>query len=291
MVGLDGAGKTTMCLALMERGGGCNRRPTREWCGGSAHKVCIDPVYEILDILTKQRGRRAAVAHPACSCKLESTMSVLYALGARAPLPTGMTDIYAGQENRMARGRMNEWIYYSKGNAVERMRIFDLGGAEEYRNRCWAWGGRTEPRYKEVKGLVFVVDARDKERFPEAKRVLQTHVLSHVNSAQIPVLILANVKDTDKDTLVPYTPAERREIEQDVKVGLGIVPGHGGGDARCFTPCSELYQPPPDKLIFQLCVEPLWTKSLEDGFLELRRNIVDNIKILQGCEERQVMLR
>lgn len=228
MVGLDGAGKTTMCLALME---------------------------------------------------LE---------GARAPLPTGMTDIYPGQENRMARGRMNEWLYYiPQAPGRPSIRILDLGGAEEYRNR-WS------TKYKEVKGLIFVVDARDKDRFPEAKRVLQTHVLSHVNSAQIPVLILANVKDTDKDTLMPLTPAERRELEQDVKVGIGIAPGtqqtmESGDSYRCFTPCSELYQPPPDKLIFQLCVEPLWTKSLEDGFLELRRSIVDNIKILQGNETRALI--
>lgn len=227
MVGLDGAGKTTMCLALME---------------------------------------------------LE---------GNRAPLPTGMTDIYPGQENRMVRGRMNEWIYYiPQAPGRPSMRILDLGGAEEYRNR-WS------TKYKEVKGLVFVVDAKDKSRFPEAKRVLQTHVLSHVNSAQIPVLILANVKDTDKDTLVPITPAERKELEQDLKAGIGLTSNASGmaSDPRCLSPCSELYQPPQDKLIFQLCVEPLWTKTLEDGFLELRRAIVDNLKILQGCEERQLIVR
>eukprot|EP01065_Artemidia_motanka_P021115 TRINITY_DN251_c2_g4_i2.p1 TRINITY_DN251_c2_g4~~TRINITY_DN251_c2_g4_i2.p1 ORF type:complete len:249 (+),score=44.84 TRINITY_DN251_c2_g4_i2:345-1091(+) len=219
MVGLDGAGKTTMCLALME---------------------------------------------------LEGT---------RVPPPTGMADIYSGHENRMARGRLNEWLYYvphAPGRCS--MRILDLGGAEQHRPR-WS------TKYKEVKGLVFVVDAQDSARFPEAKGVLQKHVLSHVNSAQIPVLVLANVKDSDP--LQPLTPAQRRELEADVKEGIGLAPM----DCGRLTPASELFRPPEDKVHFALCAEPLWTKNLEDGILELRRSIVDNIKVLQGNEERGLMLR
>eukprot|EP01062_Namystynia_karyoxenos_P059190 TRINITY_DN50624_c0_g1_i1.p1 TRINITY_DN50624_c0_g1~~TRINITY_DN50624_c0_g1_i1.p1 ORF type:complete len:276 (+),score=84.81 TRINITY_DN50624_c0_g1_i1:80-829(+) len=220
MVGLDGAGKTTMCLSLME---------------------------------------------------LEN---------ARAPPPTGMADIFPGLENKVAKGRMNEWIYYIP-NAPGRpsMRILDLGGAEEHR-------GRWTTKYKEVKGLVFVVDALDKKRLPEAKRALQQHVLSHVNSAQVPVLILANVKDRDAPR--GFTPAERRELEAELKQALGIAARQNDGR---FTPVSELCRPPADKVIFHLCADPMWTRNLEEGFLELRRSIVDNIRVLQGSEERQIMLR
>jgi len=227
MVGLDGAGKTTMCLALTE---------------------------------------------------LETH---------RAPPPTGMADIYPGQENHMARGRLNEWVYYiPHAHGRPSIRILDLGGGEVHRAR---WSSK----YKGVKGLIFVVDAQNPARFPEAKRVLQQHVLSHVNSAQVPVLVLANVKESDP--LHPLSPSERQALEHDVKCGIGLEPDPSSPDPKSggigrVTPASELFHPPPEKVLFALCAEPLWTKSLEDGMLALRRSMVDNIKVLQGSDERQLIL-
>jgi small GTP-binding protein len=65
--------------------------------------------------------------------------------------------------------------------------IYDLGGQEEFRPM---WSNYNE----ESDGLVFVVDASDKERFEEAKEVFYSIIDTQINQ-NIPVLVLLNKCD------------------------------------------------------------------------------------------------
>eukprot|EP00928_Gymnodinium_smaydae_P029733 TRINITY_DN22309_c0_g1_i1.p1 TRINITY_DN22309_c0_g1~~TRINITY_DN22309_c0_g1_i1.p1 ORF type:complete len:200 (+),score=35.24 TRINITY_DN22309_c0_g1_i1:113-712(+) len=65
--------------------------------------------------------------------------------------------------------------------------IWDLGGHPSFRS---VWHNY----YEEVQGVVFVLDAADAARLPEAKQTL-TNVLSHEGLRGVPVLCMANKQD------------------------------------------------------------------------------------------------
>ena len=72
------------------------------------------------------------------------------------------------------------------------IKVFDLAGQERMRN-VWKY------YYTSTDGIVFVVDASNKERVLEAKDEL-SKVMSNEEARQIPILVFANKQDL-KDSL------------------------------------------------------------------------------------------
>lgn len=93
-------------------------------------------------------------------------------------------------------------------------KAFDLGGHEIAR-RVW------KDYYAKVDAIVFLVDANDKQRFPEAKRELDS-LLSDDALAAIPFLVLGNKIDI---------PTAAPEDELRHSLGLTYTTGKGKGSS------------------------------------------------------------
>ena len=84
-----------------------------------------------------------------------------------------------------------------------KLKVFDLGGHETAR-RLW------EDYFATVDAVVFLVDAMDSTRFPEAKKELDA-MFQSPDLEGVPFLILGNKVD------LPYAASE-----QELKVALGL---------------------------------------------------------------------
>lgn len=88
------------------------------------------------------------------------------------------------------------------------LRTFDLGGHETAR-RLW------RDYFATVDAVVFVVDALDRERFPESKRELDT-LLGYDELTSVPFLILGNKIDLP-----------RAASEDELRQCLGLTHSYG----------------------------------------------------------------
>lgn len=89
-----------------------------------------------------------------------------------------------------------------------KLKAFDLGGHETVR-RMW------KEYFATVDGVVYVVDAMDRSRFPEAEQELRKLMQSD-ESQQIPFLVLGNKID------MPYAASE-----EELKAALGLTYTYG----------------------------------------------------------------
>merc|ERR1712094_92848 len=111
-----------------------------------------------------------------------------------------------------------DWVFNVLANlglyhksAKIRFKTFDLGGHETAR-RLW------KDYFTTVDGVVYMVDALDKERFSEAKRELD-YLLTCDELASVPFLVLGNKID-----------AHSAASEDDLRYALGLFDlrqGHG----------------------------------------------------------------
>ncbi len=66
--------------------------------------------------------------------------------------------------------------------------IVDVAGQKQFR---FLW----EIHYAGSSAVIFVIDAADIERLPEARDILKTHVFNNAYLEKVPVLIIANKQD------------------------------------------------------------------------------------------------
>ena len=102
--------------------------------------------------------------------------------GGEDVIPTGMeAPVFI---NKQAKERMNEWIAHAGSRSFK---ILDVGGKERYHN-LWT------QRFRGVCGMMYVIDCTSELLIQQQKSCLHELVLSHVQAAQIPVLIVFNDK-------------------------------------------------------------------------------------------------
>ena len=101
------------------------------------------------------------------------------------------------------------------------LKIYDLGGHETAR-RLW------EEYFATVDAVVFLVDAMDRSRFPEAKKELDA-MLKSDDLAGVPMLILGNKID------LPLAASE-----DELKQALGLFDTYDGRDTRYYSEKSTV---------------------------------------------------
>merc|ERR1712094_126635 len=113
-----------------------------------------------------------------------------------------------------------DWVFNVLANlglyhksAKIRFKTFDLGGHETAR-RLW------KDYFTTVDGVVYMVDALDKERFSEAKRELD-YLLTCDELASVPFLVLGNKID-----------AHSAASEDDLRYALGLFETYGKDTGR-----------------------------------------------------------
>ncbi len=98
-----------------------------------------------------------------------------------------------------------------------RMICWDLGGQETFRDALW------HQYLKGSMGVIYVIDAADRERFPLAKKELWYHVIENPMVKKIPILILANKQDLD-DVASPGEVARAMGLHMVMNHSYAIFP-------------------------------------------------------------------
>jgi ADP-ribosylation factor-like protein 8 len=89
------------------------------------------------------------------------------------------------------------------------MRLWDMGGQARFRSM---WGRF----YHGVHAVVYVVDAADAARIPEAARLLHDH-MAHPIQQNVPLLVLGNKNDLPQAL---GTAALKEQMRLDVRLAL-----------------------------------------------------------------------
>ncbi len=97
---------------------------------------------------------------------------------------------------RVTRGYFDQATIRTLGMNVDQFTIgdvqfitWDVGGQIAFRNKLW------KDYIVGSMGIVFVIDAADRDRFEEVKEELWKHVIKNPDTERIPILILANKQD------------------------------------------------------------------------------------------------
>ena len=102
---------------------------------------------------------------------------------------TAIFDKLTGKDRELmpTKGFNTEKIEYENGFKID---LWEIGGSKEVRP-YW------KNYFKDVDGIIFVVDSIDSRRYDEATRTFKT-VLQDKRLASVPILVLANKQDHER---------------------------------------------------------------------------------------------
>ena len=101
----------------------------------------------------------------------------------------------------------------------------DVAGQKNFR---FLW----EAHYHGTSAIIFVIDAADFERLPEAKEILRAHVFNNPHLEKVPILIIANKQDLpgaiDAPLLIQLLDLHKQFIDRTFAIfDCSILYGHG----------------------------------------------------------------